>query len=716
MSLAMMIRRFLPPAAACIALLSGVPSQASGNPSLDSRGDGISDLWRQLHPGAIPGTDSDGDGFTDDQEAIAGTNPFNPTSKPAIDRITRTDQSVTLNWSAVVGKYYAVEKFQPADGSWIEINRRDAGPGGPAALTFDLADPSAILRMRVGDVDADGDGLNAWEEAMLGFSDATPRSSGQTGRNDYAAAFRTIEGQGTFQLADGRTLQKRGTTPKEAARFLSQASFGADIAMIQNLAATGIGPWLDSQIHIPATSSYSMMFSNGQTPDAFLWRKGWWRTIMLGQDQLRQRVAYALSQIFVINCDIGSRLGDNPLVQGRYYDILINRAFSNYRPLLEDITYSPQMGYYLSHLRNRKSDPALNRFPDENFAREIMQLFTIGLWELNQDGSQKTDAEGIPFPTYDNSTITEMAKVFTGMSFGTNGGSLPNESFFTGGVGNDFIARMKMFDDQHEPGEKHIIGNITIPNGQTGDQDVAATLDSLCNHPNIAPFISRLLIQRFTSSNPSPDYIRRVAEMWHDNGAGTRGDLQAVIEAILLDSEARTPASRGDQSGKVREPLLRLTNLLRAFNARNSNNSYPIASDNASIFQPLGQFTLLSPSVFNFYSPDHIPAGEPRARSIAAPELEIATTSRLLATDNLLRHAIDSNFSSLALNFSPAFAFAGDTDALIDHCNLLLAHGSLSEITRSRIRTAIDAQPTAADRIRTAAHLIVEAPESIVLK
>jgi uncharacterized protein (DUF1800 family) len=510
-------------------------------------------------------------------------------------------------------------------------------------------------------------------------------------------------------------VQRRATSRDEASRFLVQASLGAEPAAITQVATQGIGPWLDAQFAMPASSSYNRMWEEYSifTYDAMLWRRGWWRTIMLGEDQLRLRMAFALSQIFVINCDNGSVIGDNPPTQAHYYDLLINGSFGRYRDVLEAVSYSAPMGFYLSHLQNRKGDPALNRFPDENFAREIMQLFTIGLWELHPDGSRQVDGEGNFIPTYGNDEITEMAKVFTGLSFSIYN-NYPNLSFFTGGRGNDYHHPMKMFDDEHEPGAKTITGSVIIPAGQTGDEDIDDALDALCAHPNIGPFIGRLLIQRFTSSNPSPEYLARVAAVWEDNGSGVSGNLKSVLEAILLDPEARTPEARGDASGRVREPLLRLTALLRAFRARNAANNYPISS--SDLMQPLGVFPLLAPSVFNFYSPDHQPMGEMRQRGLVAPELEIATTSRLLLTDNHLRNTIDNGLNTLVPDFSAAIALAGDTETLLDYLDELLTWGRMSPGTRATIRSAMNAQTDATAKVKTAIHLIAESPDFVVLK
>jgi uncharacterized protein (DUF1800 family) len=681
----------------------------AGAAKLDQDGDGLSDLWQQIYPGLVAADDNDGDGFSNGIEATAGTNPVDASSFPKLHAVN-TPFGIELGWLGVAGKRYTLEEWIADDAQWIEAGHVIAMVDGNTSHTIDQLQPSGIFRLKIRDVDQDGDGLCAWEEHLLGFSDDSMQSSGEPARLDYSAALRQLEGTGELTLTNGTIIQKRPATHAEAARFLAQASFGANPAAIEATAIQGLGPWLDSNFSAHATSTHSMMFANSQSWDAYLWRKGWWRTIMLGEDQLRQRTAFALSQIFVVNCDVGSVIGDNAIIQARYYDLLSTGAFGNYRDLLKHITYSPVMGHYLSHLKNRKGDPSVNRFPDENFAREIMQLFTIGLWELNLDGSRKLNEQGELIPTYDNEVITGMAKVFTGFSFG--GSNIT--SFFQGGGGADYYVPLKVWDAEHESGPKTIIGNITLPAGQTGDQDVAATLDALCSHQNIAPFIARLLIQRFTSSNPSPAYIRRVATAWSANENG--GDLKATIEAILLDPEARTPAAMGDASGKVREPLLRLTALLRAFQARNATNTFPVTSTFNTVVQPLGQFPMLAPSVFNFYSPDHRPAGELRTRDLVAPELEISTTSRLLLTDNLLRQAIDFHFFSLAPDFSTATTLASDTDALINHLDNLLTWGQMSANTRNIIKHAVNAQTSAVAKVRTAVHLIAESPDFVVLK
>ncbi len=695
------------------------PCQAA----LDANGDGISDLWQQMYPGLAPGDDSDGDGFTNAQEAVAGTDPLDPGSYPRVEEFGRDpeDGRVFFRWQGVAGKMYAIERLDSQSGTWAVSAELSSETNGVREVHFASPGPAGIFRLRVRDRDDDGDGLSAWEEAMLGFSDESVFSSGQAGRHDYAAAFRMLEGDGTLELAGGIEVSRRTVSRAEASRFLAQASFGADTALIDHVVSVGIGGWLDGQLDPTAkTTTYQAMTSNGQTWNSLYWTKGWWKAVMTGPDQLRQRMGYALSQILVISCEGNDLIRGNPLTQADYYDMLLGHSLGSYRELLEEVTYSTQMGFYLSHLQNRKSDPSIGRFPDENFAREIMQLFTIGLWELNPDGTRKLDESGEPIPTYDNATIMEMAKVFTGFGFGG-----PDAwNFFAGVPGTHYVYPMKMWDEEHEPGEKHIVGGVVIPAGQTGERDVSDTLDALCEHPNIGPFLSRLLIQRFTSSNPSPDYVRRVAAVWDDNGSGERGDLRAVAEAILLDPEARTPASMGDASGKVREPYLRLTALLRAFSARNSRTpaTYPVWT--GWFMRDFGQQPLWAPSVFNFYLPEHRPAGEMRERGLVSPELEIATADRLIATDNFFQRIIERGMDPhstaaadiLHCDFSYEHSISGDAEALVDHLDEMLTHGMMSAATRAAVVAAVEVQPAAKAKVETAVHLILESPDFLVLK
>jgi uncharacterized protein (DUF1800 family) len=709
-------------AAAVLSLLAAQPAMAA----LDFEGVGVSSLWRQLYPDSGLDVDSDGDGVSDRLEAIAGTHPLDRGSHLRVSRIDfrREDGFAEFHWDGVAGKTYMIDRLEVESGEWHEAVSTACTAAGPTSAKIENPPPAGIFRLRVADRDEDGDGLTAWEEALLGFSDASATSSGQVGRHDYAAAFRMLEGTGTLLLPDGRTLAKVLPSSGEAARFLAQASFGGDVELIEQVTATGIGTWLDQQLN-PAeiTSITESMWGIGPVnPGSFptFFNRAWWRAAMTAPDQLRLRMGNALSQILVISAAGSDVIRQNSGTQAGYYDSLLKHSLGNYRDLLHEVTFSTQMGIYLSHLQNRKSDPATGRYPDENFAREIMQLFSIGLWELNPDGTRRTDADGQAIPTYDNAVIMEMAKVFTGFGFGGPAAT----GFFTSVGGSDHIYPMKMWDQEHEPGEKRIINGVVIPAGQTGTKDVADAVGALCEHPSIGPFIGRLLIQRLTSSNPSPDYIRRVAGVWADNGAGVRGDLKAVTEAILLDPEVRTPGIMGDRSGKVREPYLRVVSLLRAFKARNSTNppSYPIVV--TFIRDAVGQMPLWAPSVFNFYLPDHRPAGELRNRGLTAPELEIASASNLIQTDNLLQRIVfrglDPFYNEaqdiIHLDLRHETLLASDPKALLDHLDILLTHGSLTHNTRMAVMTAIALEPTADLKVRTAIHLIIDSPDFVVLK
>lgn len=673
-----------------------------------------------MHSGLDPADDDDNDGFSNSAEMLAGTDPRDAQSLLRIDSLEVEGGEAVFQWSGVLGKAYTIEHFDPVTGEWSAAAMTVAVTPGLQSLGVPAVEPAAIFRLRAGDHDGDGDGLSAWEEGLLGFSDESSASSGQPGRQDFSAALRALEGTGGLYLADGREIGKRPPVRDEVVRFLAQASFGGDPDLIDHVMSIGIGGWLDEQLS-PAvpSSTLAMMYGHGGTYSQW-WGRGWWKAAMTGPDQLRLRMGNALSQILVISNAGNDAIRGNSNVQADYYDMLLQHSLGNYRDLLEDVSYSTQMGFYLSHLQNRKSDPSIGRFPDENFAREIMQLFSIGLWELNPDGSRQVDLEGNAIPTYDNTTIMEMAKVFTGFGFGGPSAT----SFLSSVPGNDYVYPMKMWEAEHEPGEKHLVNGVIVPAGQTGAEDIDDALDSLCNHPNIGPFIGRLLIQRFTCSNPSPDYLRRVAAVWDDNGAGVRGDLKAVLEAILMDPEARTPSARGDASGMVREPFLRLVALLRAFKARNSRLPATFPVSNGDFHKHFGQQPLWAPSVFNFYLPDHRPAGELRDRGLFSPELEIASTDRMIQVDNFLQRVIDRGMDPftnvtadiLHCNFTIPLALSSDAAALVDYLDSLLTWGQLSASTRQAVITAVQAQTTAELKVETAVHLIVESPDFVVLK
>jgi len=684
---------------------------------LDFAGDGISEIWKLKHPGAVShlSGDADGDGMSNRDEGIAGTDPFDRTSLVRILPLEQVGQMVKLRWPGLGGKLYRLERFNRSASAWeleelIPVQSLNA----VHEVTIDPLMEAEIYRIAVSDVDYDGDGLTGWEESQMGWSDFDSQSSGQNGESDFRAALREIESATGATLADGQVLAQRMPTRSEAVRFLQKASFGPTKDSIAEFCALGYNGWIENQLQVPETLTRTTMFSNGLSFSSELMRSGWWRNANVAQDQLRQRVAYALSQILVVNMQAGNVVGDNSMTQAVFYDIFIEKAFSPYREILEDVTYSSVMGHYLSHLKNRKSDPSINRYPDENFAREIMQLFTIGLWELNPNGVPKIDSSWERIPTYDNSTITEMAKVFTGMSVTRANNGQTATSFFDSPRGNDYRYPMKVWDDEHEPGGKTLLNGVVLDGTQSGEEEVQAALDMLAAHPNIAPFVGRLLIQRFTSANPSPAYIARVSDAWGAQENGMTGNLDKVIEAILLDPETLDLGTYSPFRGKVREPIIRLLNVFRAFNFSDANGRYWV--DTYSINSEFGQFPTLAPSVFNFYLPDYSPAGELRGNGVVNPELQLSTATQMILSDNRFRYTIDSGHIHSKPDYTDELALAGDAEALVGHVSELLTGNLLSSAAKGAIITAVESQTTDLRRVKTAIHLVSQSMACTTLK
>ncbi len=499
----------------------------------------------------------------------------------------------------------------------------------------------------------------------------------------------------------------------EAFQFLNQATFGATEAEAARVVELGIEAWIDDQLARPA--SLQLPYLQSLPRPQFLFElqpdrvDAWFRNALDGDDQLRQRVAFALSEIMVVS-QLGA-LGDATYALADYYDVLAENAFGNYRELIEAVTLHPAMGVYLSMLGNEKPDPARNIRPDENYARELMQLFSIGLVELNPDGSVRLDARGRPIPTYDQSIIEGFAHVFTGWTWAGAPGF--RQAFPTDA---NQVIPMQLYPAYHDDGEKKLLGGVVLPAGQTGDQDLEAALDNIFNHPNVGPFIAVRLIQRLTSSNPSPGYVERVASVFDDDGSGTRGNLGAVVRAILTDPEAR-PDMPMEIDGKLKEPLLRLTQLWRAYDARSESGRYPLAA----AYVLFGQGPLQSPSVFNFFSPFYAPPGEIRDASLVAPELQIATEyQNTLVTNFMFFQCFGLNQASrdlapddVYIDFSEEVAIAGDADALVDRVQEKLLGGPMSATLENEILGMLELIPTedAVIRAAEAIYFVVTSPE-----
>lgn len=506
-------------------------------------------------------------------------------------------------------------------------------------------------------------------------------------------------------------------TSAEAFQFLNQATFGATDAEAQRVIAMRFEAWIDDQLAKPA--SLQLPFLQSITPPQFMFQLQpdradiWFRNVLHGDDQLRQRVAFALSEIMVVS-ELGV-LGSQPYALAAYYDVLARNAFGNYRTLIEEVTLHPAMGAYLSMLGNEKPDPVNNIRPDENYARELMQLFSIGLVELNRDGSTRLDAQNQPIPTYDQAIIEGFAHVFTGWTYaGTNQfhGAFPTEL--------RQITPMELWPQFHDTGPKLLLNGETLPGGQTGEQDLAAALDNVFGHPNVGPFMAIRLIQRLTTSNPSPQYVDRVAAVFDDNGQGVRGDLGAVVKAILLDPEARS-TNPSESSGKVKEPLLRLTQLWRAYGAASQSGRYPY--NFAYII--FGQGALQAPSVFNFFSPFYAPPGEIRDAGLVAPELQIATEyQNTYITNFMFCQAFFWNQNqdpscgpisndTVLIDTLEEEGIAADADALIDMVADKLLAGQISDTLRNEIAGMLALLPTTEANLRAAEtiYFVVTSPE-----
>jgi uncharacterized protein (DUF1800 family) len=553
--------------------------------------------------------------------------------------------------------------------------------------------------------------------------------SAQFPAGELRGAFLSAVGSQTFSPPSAPpVVTLTNITATDAARLLTQATFGPKQSEIEALTGGSITAWIDAQMALPNTSHRARSLAelaafpidpgsnqNPNAPQPAHRQYAWYYNVLNGPDQLRQRVAFALSQILVVSdATLAGQQFAEPLAN--YTDMLANGAFGNFRTLLEQVSLSAVMGTYLSHLRNAKADTTAGTNPDENYAREIMQLFTIGLVQLQPDGTLKLDAQGLPIPTYNQTTITEMAKVFTGWAFFS---TQPNPNFRRGTP--DYYNPMMIYAAFHETAAKNLspLTDTAIPANLGGPEDLKRALDILFNHANTAPFISRQLIQRLVTSNPSPAYVYRVAQKFVNNGSGVRGDLGAVVRAILTDYEARSPAVIDDPGyGKLREPLLRLTAILRSFNATSSSGHYFVGFINTD--PTLNQAPLRSPSVFNFFEPGYVYPGPLAAAGLVAPEFQItndttAISAANLYRDTIFRTAVGNNAANTAvLSLSAEQALVGNIPALLDRLNLLMASGQLSAAARTRITSTLAALPantSALERVQTAILLVATSPD-----
>jgi len=513
-------------------------------------------------------------------------------------------------------------------------------------------------------------------------------------------------------------------TDAQAVRFLAQSTFGATTADVDKLKQLGYGDWLEQQFQVPRTNhldfvlaAYPIPTPEGVTVTIDPLYQSFWKQAVTGIDPLRQRVTYALSQIFVVSA-ADAALQTAPHTLASYVDTLSAHAFGNYRELLEAVTLHPAMGQYLTWFANRGDG---TRVPDENYAREVMQLFSIGLVQLNVDGTPKL-VNGEPVDTYTMDDIRGLAKVFTGWGWGNTGTPNPVNGRFSGNNPSDPLRRvipMQFYPQYHSAQEKQFLG-VTVAAGTPGPQALKTALDTLATHPNVGPFIATRLIQHMVTSNPSPAYVGRVAAVFNDNGKGVRGDLKATVRAVLFDAEALTPGTAVTQ-GKLREPVLRLAAWMRAFGATSASGNFRLGV----LDTQLAQTPMRAPTVFNFFRPGYVPPNTALAAAdLVAPEFQIAHEISVAAYANFMQGVIQNGVGTsndVKADYGPLTAMADNVDALVARVNLLLTGNALSSATVGSIRDAVAAIPATGNNFRQnrtslALYLTMTSPEFLVQK
>ena len=497
----------------------------------------------------------------------------------------------------------------------------------------------------------------------------------------------------------------------EAMRFLQRSTFGPDGSSLDRLNYLGYATWLQEQRELPTSLQETRLLSLATDLGQSDRQEIWWRNAVRGRDQLRQRMAFALSQIFVVS-DRNDALSGDPVMLASYYDMLTKRAFGTYRDLIEQVTLHPAMGIYLSMLRNRKPDTLRNIRPDENYAREVLQLFSIGLMELNQDGTPRLDTQGREIPTYTQAQIEGLAHVFTGWNYAgatSWSGATPNR------------LPMEPNESFHDRNAKSILGGYLCPAGVDAATELADVLNVLAAHPNVGPFLGKQLIQRFVTSNPSAAYVGRISAVWNDDGSGRRGNLGAVLEAILLDDEAKNGHIQAPGTfGKLREGVLMQTAIWRVFAARANNGLYAYSNPESAY----GQAALRADSVFNFFRPDYRPQGELTTFGLDAPEFQLLDQNTAIAAVNQIYRSTIVNYrgrttpaaGDVLIDVAAAMVIAADPEALIQWLDRwLLANtmpAGLAQILRTHMVQVTDPRR----RVTECAWMIAASPQFAVQK
>ena len=490
-------------------------------------------------------------------------------------------------------------------------------------------------------------------------------------------------------------------SPSAAARFLDQASWGPTPASIQDLQITGISNWLRIQFALNTSNlpDQPMLGSDGKPNHNLAPVKAtFFQNTVTGSDQLRQRVAFALSQIWVVSSGGGVPLA---YAYPPYWRLFRDNAFGNYRDVIRALTLCPAMGRYLNVANNNKANPAKNTSANENYARELMQLFTLGLTQLNPDGSPVLDQNKHPIPTYDQAVVTNIAKVLTGWTYPVAPGASPH--------GNNppyYIGQMFAVESEHDTSAKTLFAGILIPAGQSAERDLELLIDALMAQPTMAPFVSRQLIQHLVTSNPSPQYVARVSTVFHDDGEGVTGNLQAVVTAILTDPEARAgddpAAPMNGAFGHLREPVLFMPNILRGLNATLSPAStvYHDTSD-------LSENLFNAPSVFSYFSPQYrAPGGLP------GPEFQIYTTQTAADRANIVSAILYGHIDKgTTVNLASFVQRAGTPDILLNYIGEIFLHDAMSAALTQAATDAVSAANTPLAKAQAALYVVLTSGE-----
>ncbi|MES2443455.1 MAG: DUF1800 family protein [Pseudomonadota bacterium] len=546
--------------------------------------------------------------------------------------------------------------------------------------------------------------------ASLGVSTVAPALALALAACDSAGG--SSGGGGIVSPAPTPTPTIAAVTQVQASRFLAQATMGASRLDIAEVQSRGFEGWITAQFAMTrATSHWDWLVSKGYNNAANInneqgFDPTMWRQLIAEPGQLRQRVGMALLETLVVGIS-GVQLNWVQFAMAAYVDVLLDNAFGNFRTILDRITTNAAMGSFLTFLNNRKANAATGSVPDENYARELMQLFTIGLHQLNMDGTPKLSG-GKPIETYGPADVSGLARVFTGLTTDTRDTTTP-----------DVYRRPLVVNAAtHELGASNFLG-ASVASGTTGAAAIGIALDTIFAHANVPPFVSKQLIQRLVTSNPTPAYVGRVASVFADNGAGVRGDMKAVIRAILLDGEARADPSSATTAGKLREPVMRMTGWARAFNAASISDAWAIG-DTSSSSTRLAQCMGRSSSVFNFFRPGYSPPNTAISNAgLVAPEFQITNELSAVAFINYMSALITAT-GDFRADYTEILTKAADSQALVDDVNLVVAAGQVSAATVAQIKAAVDSIGTTgtgpANRVSAAILLTLASPEYLTLK